>query len=200
MADTAADVLVETIYEWSVDVIFGLPGDGINGIMEALRKRRDAIRFIQVRHEEAAAFAAVGYGKFSGRLGVCLSTPGPGATPLLTGLYDAAMDQIPVLAIPGLPYHDLIGTFYQQDIATDRLFQDVAVYSERIMGPAHVDTVTNHAIRAALSRRGVAHIAFPNDFQDKPAEKDKPSKMNQPGHTSAVWTPPIVVPRRADLE
>jgi pyruvate dehydrogenase (quinone) len=197
---TSADTFVETLQAWGVDVVFGLPGDGINGIMEALRKRRDAIRFIQVRHEEAAAFAAVGYAKFSGKLGVCLSTTGPGATHLLTGLYDAAMDQIPVLAITGLPYHDLIGTFYQQDIATDRLFQDVAVYSERIMGPAHVDTITNHAIRAALSRRGVAHIAFPNDFQDKPADKDQPGKMNQPGHTSSVWTPPIVVPARADLE
>jgi pyruvate dehydrogenase (quinone)/pyruvate oxidase len=200
MEKTSADAFVETLQAWGVEVIFGLPGDGINGITEALRKRRDSIRFIQVRHEAAAAFAAVGYAKFSGRFGVCLSTTGPGATNLLTGLYDAKMDQIPVLAITGLPYHDLIGTFYQQDIATDRLFQDVAVYSERIMGPAHVDTVTNHAIRAALSRRGVAHIAFPNDFQDKPADKDKPSKMNQLGHTSNAWAPPIVVPARADLE
>src|SRR3954465_274396 len=119
MPRNSADVLVETLENWGVEVVFGLPGDGINGIMEALRKRKDRIRFIQTRHEEAAAFAAVGYAKFSGKLGVCLATTGPGATNLLTGLYDAQMDQIPVLAITGLPYHDLIGTHYQQDIATD---------------------------------------------------------------------------------
>lgn len=200
MPKTSADLLVETLQAWGVDTIFGLPGDGINGIMEALRQKQKEITFVQVRHEEAAAFAAVGYAKFSGRLGVCLATTGPGATHLLTGLYDAQMDQIPVLAITGLPYHDLIGTHYQQDIATDRLFREVAHYSERIMGPAHVKTVTDHAVRAALSRRGVAHIAFPNDLQDKPAEEDKPSQMNQPGHTATHWRPMRVLPTGEDLQ
>src|SRR5437868_9304298 len=129
MSTTAADVLVETLIRWGVDTIFGMPGDGINGIVEALRVRREQVRFIQVRHEEAAAFAAVGYAKFSGRLGVCLATTGPGAVHLLNGLYDAKSDQVPLLAITGLPYHDLIGTAYQQDVATDRLFSDVAVFS-----------------------------------------------------------------------
>src|SRR3954464_1595474 len=156
MAKTAADVLVEVLLEWGVEVIFGLPGDGINGIMEALRKQREKIRFIQVRHEEAAALAAVGYAKLTGRLGVCLATTGPGAIHLLNGLYDAKLDQVPVLAITGLPYHDLIGTFYQQDVATDRLFSDVALYSERVMGATHVETVVDHAIRRARSGRGVA--------------------------------------------
>src|SRR5437764_5338483 len=129
----AADVFVERLIRGGIEVIFGMPGDGINGIMEALRTRQDRIRFIQCRHEESAALAAVGYSKFTGKLGVCLATTGPGAIHLLNGLYDARMDQTPVLAITGLPYHDLIGTHYQQDVPTDRLFSDVAYFSERIV-------------------------------------------------------------------
>src|SRR4051812_34858699 len=141
----AADVLVERLIRAGVDTVFGLPGDGINGIMEALRTRADRICFIQTRHEESAALAAVGHAKFTGKLGVCLATTGPGAVHLLNGLYDAKFDQVPVLAITGLPYHDLIGTLYQQDIATDRLFSDVALYSERVMGAMHMSTVVDHA-------------------------------------------------------
>ena len=118
---TAADILVDTLVDqWGVRHIFGLPGDGINGIMESLRRRKDDVQFILVRHEEAAAFAACGYAKFTGGLGVCLATSGPGAIHLLNGLYDAKMDGASVLALTGQTYHDLIGTFYQQDIATDR--------------------------------------------------------------------------------
>src|SRR5919106_772383 len=108
MAETAADILVESILDWGVDTVFGLPGDGINGIMEALRTRQDRVRFVQVRHEESAAFIACAYAKFTGRLGVCLATSGPGAVHLLNGLYDAKFDQAPVLAITGMPFHDLI--------------------------------------------------------------------------------------------
>src|SRR5438067_6959932 len=115
MAETAADLLVETLIAWGVDTIFGLPGDGINGIMEALRTRQEQIRFVQVRHEEAAALAAVGYAKLTGRLGVCLATSGPGGIHLLNGLYDATMDGAPVLAITGHTFHDLIGMRQQQD-------------------------------------------------------------------------------------
>src|SRR5687768_2270654 len=139
MADTAADVLIETIHDWGVDVVFGMPGDGINGIMEALRTRRDRIRFVQVRHEEAAAFMACAYAKFTGRLAACLATSGPGGIHLLNGLYDAKLDGQPVLALTGLPYHDLIGTHTQQDVELDRVFADVAKYSARVMGPAHVE-------------------------------------------------------------
>ena len=139
---------------WGVDVIFGLPGDGINGIMEALRTRQDRIRFVQVRHEEAAAFMACGYAKFTGRLGVCLATSGPGGIHLLNGLYDAKLDGQPVLAITGMTYHDLIGTHTQQDVDLDRLFMDVASYNERIMGPAHVENVADLACRTALAYRG----------------------------------------------
>src|SRR5438552_6687251 len=119
MKTTASDVLVETLLAWGVDTVFGIPGDGINGIIEAFRKVRDRIRFVHVRHEEAAAFAACGYAKFTGRLGVCLATSGPGAIHLLNGLYDAKLDQAPVLALTGMTYHDLIGTHYQQDVNLD---------------------------------------------------------------------------------
>src|ERR687887_742014 len=162
MASTAADVLVDTIHDWGVDVVFGLPGDGINGIMEALRKRRNEIRFIHVRHEEAAAFMACGYAKFTGRLGVCLATSGPGGIHLLNGLYDAKLDHQPVLALTGMAYHDLIGTHQQQDVELDKLFMDVAVYNQRVMGPNHVENVVELACRTALAYRGVAHITVPH--------------------------------------
>src|SRR6059036_302534 len=149
MAETAADVLIETLLDWDVDVVFGLPGDGINGIMEALRTRQDRIRFVQVRHEEAAAFMACGYAKFTGRLGVCLATSGPGGIHLLNGLYDAKMDGAPVLAITGLQYHDLIHTHTQQDVELDKLFMDVCAFNERVMGPTHVEPITELAIRTA---------------------------------------------------
>src|SRR6266536_4049976 len=167
MATTGADVLVKVLMEWGVEVIFGLPGDGINGIMESLRTRQDKIRFIQVRHEEAAAFMACGYAKFTGRLGVCLATSGPGGLHLLNGLYDAALDGQPVLAITGMAYHDLIGTHTQQDVALDRLCSDVAKYNERIMGPAHVENVADLACRTAHVYKGVAHVTFPVDLQDR---------------------------------
>src|SRR5215210_2573308 len=123
MATTAGDVLVETLLDWDVDTVFGIPGDGINGIMEALRTRQDRIQFVQVRHEESAAFMACGYAKWTGRLGVCLATSGPGGIHLLNGLYDAKLDGAPVLAITGLQFHDLIATHTQQDVELDKLFQ-----------------------------------------------------------------------------
>src|SRR5438445_12621271 len=123
MARTGGDVLIDTIQGWGVDTVFGLPGDGINGIMEALRQRQDKIRFIQVRHEESAALMACGYAKYTGRLGVCLATSGPGGIHLLNGLYDAKLDGQPVLANTGHHYHDLIDTYAQQDVHLDRVFE-----------------------------------------------------------------------------
>src|SRR5512132_1615807 len=153
---TAADVLVEGLMDWGVDVIFGLPGDGINGIMEALRRRQEEIRFIQVRHEEAAAFMACGYAKTTGKLGVCIATSGPGGIHLLNGLYDAKLDGQPVLAITGMQFSDLINTHTQQDVELDKLFMDVCVYNERVMSPPHVENVVDLAIRTALAYRGVS--------------------------------------------
>src|SRR5438105_2689982 len=165
MKQNASDILVEGLMDWGVKVVFGLPGDGINGIMEALRKNEDRIRFIQVRHEESAAFMACGYAKYTGKLGVCLATSGPGGIHLLNGLYDAKLDGQPVLAITGHHYHDLIDTHAQQDVDLDRLFMDVALYTTRVMGASHVENVAHLACRTALSRRGVPHINFPADTQ-----------------------------------
>ena len=198
MALTAADVLIETIQDWGVEVVFGLPGDGINGIMEALRKRREQVRFIQVRHEEAAALMACGYAKFTGRLGVCLATSGPGGIHLLNGLYDAALDGQPVLAITGMAFHDLIGTFTQQDVALDRLYTDVAKFNQRIMGPAHVENITNLACRTALAYRGVAHITFPVDLQEMDAGAYR-SKRNVKHHTSDVYARSARLPAEGEL-
>src|SRR5438128_2341629 len=167
---TAADVLVETLLQWDVDTVFGIPGDGINGIIEALRTRQDRIRFIQVRHEEAAAFSACAYAKWTGRLGVCLATSGPGGIHLLNGLYDAKLDGQPVLAITGLQFHDLLHTYTQQDVELDKLFMDVCVYNSRIMGPTHVENVVELACRTALSYHGVAHVTFPVDMQTQPVK------------------------------
>ena len=200
MAQTAADLLVERLVGWGVDTSFGLPGDGINGIMEALRQARDRVRFVHVRHEDAAALAACGYAKFTGRLGVCLATSGPGAIHLLNGLYDAKLDRAPVLAITGLTYHDLIGTHYQQDINTDYLFQDVALFNQRVMGPAHVVNLTDLAIRTALTHRAVAHLTFPVDLQEAEAGSLGPSKKNVPGHTTERFQPPLQVPLRTEIE
>ena len=199
MATTAADVLVETIQDWGVDTVFGLPGDGINGIMEALRTRRDTIRFVQVRHEESAAFMACAWAKFTGRLGVCLATSGPGAIHLLNGLYDAKLDLQPVLAITGLAFHDLIHTHTQQDVELDKLFMDVAKYNVRVMGPTHVENVADLACRTALAYRGVAHITVPVDVQEMTVGRRR-SKRNVPGHTSDVLARSAPVPTDVDLQ
>ncbi len=183
---TAGDVLVETLLRWDVDTIFGIPGDGINGIIESLRKRKDDIRFIQVRHEEAAAFNACAYAKWTGKLGVCLATSGPGGIHLLNGLYDAKLDGQPVLAITGLQFHDLLHTWTQQDVELDKLFQDVSVYNTRIMGPQHVENVVELACRTALAYRGVAHVTMPVDMQSEPVDKDIKSKRNVAHHVSDV--------------
>src|SRR5206468_8472008 len=184
MENTAADVLIDTIHDWGVEVIFGLPGDGINGIMEALRKRQEKIRFVHARHEESAAFMACAYAKFTGKLGVCLATSGPGGLHLLTGLYDAKMDGQPVLAVTGHHFHDLIDTSAQQDVDLDRVFADVALYSTRVMGVAHVENVAHNACRIALSRRGVAHVNFPVDFQSM--KEENRSERNLKGHADTV--------------
>jgi pyruvate dehydrogenase (quinone)/pyruvate oxidase len=200
MKTTASDVLIDAIHDWGVDVVFGLPGDGINGIMEALRKRSDKIRFVQVRHEEAAAFMACAYAKYTGKLGVCLATSGPGGIHLLNGLYDAKLDGQPVLAITGLQYHDLIHTYTQQDVELDKVFMDVAVYNTRVMGPNHVENVADLACRTALVYRGVSHITIPVDTQDREVDHKTLSKRNVPHHTSDVCAIGALLPPESDLE
>ena len=199
MATTAADVLIDSLSDWGVDTIFGLPGDGINGIMEALRVRKDRIRFIQVRHEEAAAFMACAYAKYTGRLGVCLGTSGPGGIHLLNGLYDAKLDGQPVLALTGMHFHDLIGTLAQQDVELDKTFEDVAIFNQRVMGASHVENLVDLACRTATGYRGVAHITFPTDLQEQELSRKQASKRNLPHHTSEVCTHTMRLPAMEDL-
>src|SRR5437016_4316238 len=200
MKITASDMLIDAIHDWGVDVVFGMPGDGINGIMEALRKRADKIRFIQVRHEEAAAFMVCAYAKYTGKLGVCLATSGPGGLHLLNGLYDAKLDGQPVLAITGLQYHDLVHTHTQQDVELDKVFMDVAVYNTRVMGPNHVENVADLACRTALVYRGVSHITIPVDMQEEEVDRKTLSKRNVPHHTSDVCAIGALVPPDSDLD
>jgi pyruvate dehydrogenase (quinone)/pyruvate oxidase len=203
MAMTGGDILVETLIDWGVDTIFGIPGDGINGVFEALRQREDKIRFVQVRHEEAAAFAACAYAKFTGKLGVCVATSGPGGIHLLNGIYDAKLDNQPVLAITGAQHHDLIETYTQQDVALDKLFMDATAYSVRVMGPAHVEDVVEQACRTALAYRQPTHVMIPVDFQSQPV-KDR-SGRNVADHVSNVMArggqlpDPDMLQRAADI-
>src|SRR4051812_39924872 len=168
----AADRLVERLVAWNVDTVFGLPGDGINGIMEALRRQAGRVRFVLVHHEEAAAFMAVAHAKATGRLGVCLATSGPGGIHLANGLYDAKLDHAPVLAITGMQESSVLGTAYQQEVHLDRLFEDVAEYNEVIVTPAQVPALVDIAVRTALARHGVAHLTIPNDVQVATAGKN----------------------------
>lgn len=149
---TTADILIETLIAWGATHVFGIEGDGIAGIIEAFRKRQDRIRYVGVRHEEAAAFMASGYAKLTGKLGVCVGTTGPGAVHLLNGLYDAALDGAPVVALTGLTFHDLHGTRFIQALNTPALMQDVALYDLQVTGPGHALLVGDRAWATAASR------------------------------------------------
>ena len=199
MSKIASEVLIERLADWGVDTIFGLPGDGINGIMEGLRRHEDRVRFVLVHHEEAAAFMATGYAKSTGRLGVCLATSGPGAIHLLNGLYDAKLDHAPVLAITGMQETQMLGTGYQQEVALEKLFIDVAEYNEMIHVPAQLPTLVDIAIRHALTRRGVAHLTIPTDIQIADADANPWSApapaVNKP--TAPIYLPSSGLPRRA---
>ena len=205
MAQTAADVLIQTLIDWGVDTIFGIPGDGINGVFESLRRRQDEVRFVQVRHEEAGAFAACAYAKFTGKLGVCLATSGPGGVHLLNGIYDAKLDGQPVLAITGAQHHDLLTTLTQQDIELDKLFMDATAYSARVMGPAHVENVIEIACRTALAYREPTHVMIPVDIQSMPVAKSHRSERNVEHHVSNLMArggqlpDPEMLQRAADI-
>src|SRR3954454_12525548 len=157
VAEITSEVLVKRLAGWGVDTVFGLPGDGINGIMEGLRRHSDKVKFVLVHHEEAAAFMATAYAKATGKIGVCLATSGPGGIHLANGLYDAKLDHVPVLAITGLQETAVLGTGYQQEVNLDRLFEDVAEYNLLVDSPAQLPGVVDIAIRTAFARRGVAH-------------------------------------------
>jgi pyruvate dehydrogenase (quinone) len=200
MARNGSDLLIDGLIGWGVDTVFGMPGDGINGIMEAIRKRQDRIRFVQVRHEESAALMACGHAKWTGRLGCCLATTGPGGVHLLNGLYDAKFDKAPVIAVTGLPYHDLIDTFTQQDVDLSRLFADVAAYSTRIMSAQHVENAVALACRTALTQRGVGHVSVPVDVQEQELEEVEASTRNVAHHVSFARSEGVRVPDDDSIE
>jgi pyruvate dehydrogenase (quinone)/pyruvate oxidase len=198
----ASEVLVSRLADWGVDTVFGLPGDGINGIMEGLRRQAHRVTFVLVHHEEAAAFMAAGYAKATGRLGVCLATSGPGGIHLANGLYDAQLDHQPVLAITGMSETSVLGTGYQQEVHLDRFLADVTVYNELVVNPAQLPSLVDIAIRTAYARRGVAHLTVPNDIQVAEAGK-QPYPLVAPATppaTAAVYLSPAVRPRDEDLQ
>ena len=197
---TTADVLVETLVNWGATHVFGIVGDGINSIIESLRKRQDRIRYIAVRHEEAAAFMASGWAKHTGELGVCVGTTGPGAIHLMNGLYDAAFDGAPVVALTGLTFHDLRGVRYQQSVDTVKLMEPLTVYNEEVTGPEHAILIANRACRAALGNRGVAHLAVSKDVQLMKLSADKRSMRNPGARSSTSWSPPLSAPPADQLK
>jgi pyruvate dehydrogenase (quinone) len=197
MSKTVGDFFVERLYEWGVRTIFGYPGDGINGVLGALDRFGGKIQFIQVRHEEMAAFMASAHAKFTGEPGVCLSTGGPGAAHMVTGLYDAKMDHVPVLAITGQAPTTSRGAHYQQELNLTRLFQDVADYVYEASQPSQVRHLLDRAMRTALGRNGVSVVVLPNDVQEKPYEE--PARKHGNVFSGIGYTKPRVVPYEADL-
>jgi pyruvate dehydrogenase (quinone) len=192
-----ADFFVERLKAWGVKRIFGYSGDGINGVIGALQ-RDGTIDFIQPRHEEMGAFMAVAHAKFTGELGVCLATGGPGATHLITGLYDAKADHMPVLAICGQAETNVRGASYQQELNLDRMFADVAEYVQEVTHPAQLPHVVDRSIRLALARRGPAVIIIPKDVQEQPFEP--PERLHGFTRSGPGYSRPIVVPAESDLK
>ncbi len=200
MADTVSDFLLERLRTWGIHRIFGYPGDGINGIMGALGRGDNDPEFIQVRHEEMAAFMACAHAKFTGDIGVCLATSGPGAIHLLNGLYDARMDHQPVLAIVGQSARSAMGGSYQQEVDLLSLFKDVAGdYVQMASVPAQVRHLVDRAVRIARDERTVTCLIFPNDLQTMDAVRE-PERAHGTIHSGAGYTPPRIVPRQSDLE
>jgi pyruvate dehydrogenase (quinone) len=198
----ASELLVERLIDWRVDTVFGLPGDGINGIMEGLRRHQDRIRFVLVHHEEAAAFMATGYAKSTGRLGVCLATSGPGGLHLINGLYDAKLDHVPVLAITGMQATAQLGTTYQQEVHLDRVFEDLADYNVMVHVPVSIPTLVDIAVRTSISRRGVSHITFPVDIQEADADLapyEGGLGVARAPMTAPTYEAPVVVPDDDEL-
>ena len=194
MDQDTSDILVQTLIDWGVSHVFGIVGDGIGPLIEALRKRQAEIAYIGVRHEESAAFMAGGFARHSGRLGACVATTGPGAIHLLNGLYDSAFDGAPVIAITGTTFHDLQGMRFFQGVNTIKLMESVALFNEQVTGPAHAILIGNRACRAALGGRGVAHLTVAKDTQAMKLSADKRSMENHGGQTSSSWMPPKGTP------
>ncbi|WP_206245753.1 thiamine pyrophosphate-requiring protein [Novosphingobium terrae] len=201
MSEMTSDFFVQRLKAWGVTRIYGYAGDGINGVLGALQRAEtegEGIEFIQVRHEEMAAFMATAHAKFTGELGVCLSTGGPGATHLITGLYDAQLDHVPVLAIAGQAETTVRGASYQQELNLDRMFSDVAAYVQEVSAPAQARHVTDRAIRIAIAGREVSVVILPKDVQDTPYEA--PAQKHGFTRSGTGYSVPSVVPKAGDLE
>ncbi|HEX3829642.1 MAG TPA: thiamine pyrophosphate-binding protein, partial [Sporichthyaceae bacterium] len=201
MDEIVGESLAKRLIAWGVDTIFGLPGDGINGLMEGFRRHSDELRFELVNHEEAAAFMATGYAKATGRLGVCCATSGPGAIHLLNGLYDAKLDHVPVLALTGMQATEVLGSAYQQEVHLDRLYQDVAAYNLMVTNPRQMPGVIDLAIRNALAKNTVAHLSFPNDLQVASVSEDPYAHVGPggPPESAPVFSRPQLPASETDL-
>ena len=199
MATTVSDFIVERLHQWGVRRIYGYPGDGINGVFGALRRAAGKIEFVQVRHEEMAAFMATAHAKFTGELGVCIATSGPGAAHLLTGLYDARLDHMPVLAIAGQQARAALGGHYQQELDLAAMFKDVSDgFVQQASVPAQVRHLVDRGVRTALAERRVAALVLPNDLQEQPYEP--PARKHGTVHSGVGVQRPKVVPYLDDLQ
>ena len=198
MAKSVAEFVVERLLEWGVKRVFGFPGDGISGLMGAMRKNENKIEFIQTRHEEMAAFMACAHAKFTGEVGVCMATSGPGAIHLLNGLYDAKMDHQPVVAIVGQQARSALGGSYQQEVDLISLYKDVAAYVHMASEPSQARHLVDRAIRSALGRRTVSCIIFPNDLQEM--DYHEPKRAHGTIHSSVGYNPPRILPVEADVQ
>jgi len=200
MSKNVSDFMIERLGAWGVKRIYGYPGDGINGIMGALSRATDRIRFIQARHEEMAAFMACAHAKFTGEVGVCLATSGPGAIHLLNGLYDAKLDHQPVLAIVGQAPRSALGSDYQQEVDLLSLFKDVAhEYVQTATTPEQIRHLVDRSIRTARAERTVTCLIVPHDVQELPAV-EKPAMKHGMVHSGVGYSSPRIVPQPEDLE
>jgi pyruvate dehydrogenase (quinone) len=198
MSQTVGDFIVDRLSKWGVHRIFGYPGDGINGVLGALQRAKGKIEFVQARHEEMAAFMASAHAKFTGELGVCIATSGPGASHLITGLYDARLDHMPVLAICGQQARTAIGGHYQQEVDLPAMFRDVAgAFVQQASMPAQVRHLVDRAVRIAIGERRVTAIILPNDLQELSYEE--PARAHGTLHSGVGYTAPWVVPYESDL-
>ena len=199
MSKTVSDFLVKRLNDWGITRIFGFPGDGINGIMGALNRADGKIDFVQVRHEENAAFMACGHAKYTGEVGVCMATSGPGAVHLLNGLYDAKMDHQPVVAIVGQQARAALGGSYQQEIDLISLYKDVAhEYVHMASVPSQIRHLVDRAVRIAKAERTVTCIILPNDLQDE--DFQEPKRAHGTVHSGLHYSSPRLIPAYSDLQ
>ncbi|MDR5763055.1 thiamine pyrophosphate-requiring protein [Caballeronia sp. LZ035] len=199
MATTVGDFLIDRLHAWGVRRIFGYPGDGINGVFGAMNRANGKIEFVQARHEEMAAFMASAHAKFTGELGVCIATSGPGAAHLLTGLYDARLDHMPVLAIAGQQARAALGGHYQQEVDLPAMFKDVAgAFVQQASVPSQIRHLIDRAVRIALSERKVTALVLPNDLQD--LEYEPPARKHGTLHSGVGYNAPKMVPYNDDLQ